>query len=341
MINQRKANDNMKIVVVGLGSMGTRRISLLLQYNPTFSIVGIDPNEKRREKAAQSFGIKTEKLFAEALRSEAVSAVFIASPPQTHYELVKIAVNNGIHVFSELNIRAYDYKSIIQIARNKGIVLFLSSTMLYRREVEYIQKIVAKNHNMVGYRYHVGQYLPDWHPWERYQDFFIGDRRTDACREIMALEIPWITAVFGGIKDVYVKKSTISKLEVDYPDSYSILFDHKTGIVGTINIDVVSRKSVRSFELIGENIYLNWNGTPDSLTEYDFTMKKDRTIELYSNPCRNEIYNATILENAYYDEIVDFFRVITNRTTPRYSLEKDDEVLRVVDYIQGERDAIP
>ena len=39
----------MKIIVVGLGSMGKRRIRLLKQYFPFVQISGADKNQERRE----------------------------------------------------------------------------------------------------------------------------------------------------------------------------------------------------------------------------------------------------------------------------------------------------
>ncbi|MDE6927475.1 MAG: hypothetical protein K2P06_01985, partial [Muribaculaceae bacterium] len=66
------------------------------------------------------------------------------------------------------------------------------------------------------YIYHVGQYLPEWHPWENYQDFFVGDKRTNGCREIMAIEFPWLIETFGEIREVSVLHDKMSHLNIDY-----------------------------------------------------------------------------------------------------------------------------
>lgn len=39
---------------------------------------------------------------------------------------------------------------------------------------------------------------------------------------------------------------------------------------GTLFVDVISRKAVRNLEIVGENVYLKWYGTPDGLENYDF-----------------------------------------------------------------------
>ena len=53
----------------------------------------------------------------------------------------------------------------------------MSSTLQYRKEIQFIKEEVKKVSGKVNYIYHVGQYLPDWHPWENYKDFFVGDAR--------------------------------------------------------------------------------------------------------------------------------------------------------------------
>ena len=42
----------MNIVVIGLGSMGKRRIRLIKELYPEYSIVGIDGRKDRRDNAA-------------------------------------------------------------------------------------------------------------------------------------------------------------------------------------------------------------------------------------------------------------------------------------------------
>ena len=35
----------------------------------------------------------------------------------------------------------------------------------------------------------LGQYLPDWHPWESYKSFFVSNKKTNGCRELFAIEL--------------------------------------------------------------------------------------------------------------------------------------------------------
>ena len=56
----------MKILIVGLGSMGKRRIRNLKRAGVT-DIVGFDPREERRQEAEEKYGVKTVASFEEGL----------------------------------------------------------------------------------------------------------------------------------------------------------------------------------------------------------------------------------------------------------------------------------
>ncbi len=337
MRNKALLNDGEIIVVVGLGSMGKRRIRILEQLGLRNSIIGVDTDETRREEAESIFCIRTENSLKNVYEIKRVKIVFVSSTPLTHFVIIEEALMNRCHVFSEINVRECNYEYLVRLANQKKCLLFLSSTMLYREEIKYIRRVVENSEKKINYIYHVGQYLPDWHPWERYQEYFVADPRTDACREIMAIEMPWIIDCFGTIMDVKVFRNRISSLEISYPDCYNIIVLHDTGVQGTLQFDVVSRKAERSLKLIGENIFISWNGTPEGLFEYDYHENIERKIRLYDGVDHLTKYNQTIIENAYYDEVVNFFGVLNNYEVPKYSFEKDKIVLKLLDQIQGEK----
>ena len=227
------------------------------------------------------------------------------------------------------------YDENIKLAKDKHLILFLSSTPLYKREMQKIKELCFST-TKFNYIYHIGQYLPDWHPWETYNDYFIADKRTNGCREIMAIELPWIIDLFGKVININAIKNKITNLKIDYNDNYIIQLEHENGNKGVLIVDVVSPKAVRKLEVYSENKYISWNGTPDSLCEYDRNSKKDVATNLYDDVDKIEGYSDFIVENAYKDEIVAFFNAIRgNSNNVLYSFEKDKEVLKLIDNIEG------
>ena len=248
----------MRAIVIGLGSMGKRRIRLIQQLGAMDSICGIDGREDRRTEAAEMLGIETCASIEEALSKGQVDCAFVCTSPLSHAAIIRQCLERDLHVFTEINLVPDLYRENMALAREKNRVLFLSSTFLYREEIRYIRTKVADYGRSLNYAYHIGQYLPDWHPWEDYTKFFVGETRTNGCREILAIEMPWITETFGPIKSVTAIHDRNSDLKINYDDNYVIQILHENGCKGSLNVDIVCPKAVRNLEIYGEHFYLNW-----------------------------------------------------------------------------------
>ena len=323
----------MNIIVIGLGSMGKRRIRLIKKIDPTISIFGIDSREDRRDEVSKLYSIRTYSSIENI--DGGVDVAFICTSPLSHANLINECLNKRINVFTEINLVNDMYDDNIKLAHDNNLILFLSSTMLYKREMQKIREICSpvKQYN---YIYHVGQYLPDWHPWETYNDYFISNKRTNGCREIMAIELPWIVNLFGKVVSKNVIKSKITKLNIDYNDNYIIQLEHENGNKGVLIVDVVSPKAVRKLEIYSEDKYISWNGTPDSLIEYDKSNKRDVSYCLYDDVDKVEGYSELIVENAYEEEIRAFLNAIRgDKKDILHTFEKDKEILNLIDDIEG------
>ena len=225
------------------------------------------------------------------------------------------------------------YRENMAKAAAKKLPLFLSSTMLYRRETQYIKQQVAEFGKPVHYIYHIGQYLPDWHPWENYKNFFVGNARTGGVREIFGIDLPWLLDAFGDVESVTVQKDTISDLGLPYPDCVTLLLRHKGGVQGVLAADVVSRKAVRSFECFGDGIHLFWEGNPKAL--YEFKDGDKRFVNTYASFEHDSRYSDNVVENAYVDELTNFFGVLKGDEQPKWSFEKDLKAIELMDFIES------
>lgn len=327
----------MKIIVVGLGSMGKRRIRILKDMSCKHIVIGIDAKAERRKEAQETYGITTYESIESAVENKQdIDVAFVCTSPLSHKEIIRNCLEYGWNVFTELNLVTDGYKENMKLAKEKKCVLFLSSTFLYREEIMFIRKITAGKRKM-NYIYHIGQFLPDWHPWENYNDFFVGDRRTNGCREILAIELPWLQETFGNIRDFYAITDKMSELKINYCDNYMLVIQHEDGNKGILVVDVVSPKAVRNLEIYSENMHISWDGTPMGLKYFDCTEKKDVEVKLYENVEHIEGYSSFVIENAYLNEIQEFFNVVEGIQSEQYGFEKDQKILELIDKIEDEK----
>ena len=295
---------------------------------------GIDSNISRREEAEKQFSIKTYESLSEALKNNNYNAAVISTSPLSHSKIITECLNNKLNVFTEINLVSDDYDKNIKLSKDKNLSLFISSTPMYRKEMQYIKEF-AKTHTKGIYHYHIGQYLPEWHPWESYQKFFVGDKRTNGCRELFAIELPWLIDAFGDVIEFKSIHNKFSNLELAYDDTYSVNLIHSSGIIGNISIDIITPKAGREFELWGEKYYIEWKGTPDSLAEFNIEKKELAKVNLYNNFVHDDNYNKFVIEDAYYEELLNFLNSIEKKMNPLYSFEKDKKILSLIDKIEG------
>ena len=321
------------VLVVGLGSMGRRRIRLLKSIDQKLEIVGIDLSQERRAQTEQECQIATREHLSDALGEFMPKAVIVSTSPLSHGPIVMECLKAGANVFTELNLVSNWYKKAMSLAKRNKVKMFVSSTFFYRRETQFVAKAVrGKN---VNYIYHSGQYLPDWHPWESYKNFFVSDTRTNACREILAIEFPWLINAFGEIASIHVMKDKNSDLDIDFPDNYIITISHKNGNKGVFCQDVISRKGLRRLEVYSEKLHLFWEGTPQTLAVYDVKTKILKSVNLYNDVEQNGGYNANIIENMYRDELKAFLSYVKNGKMPPYTFADDYKVLSMIDKIES------
>lgn len=323
----------MKIVVIGLGSMGKRRIRLLRELYPDFFVFGVDRRRERREEVHERFGIECVDSIDTVVKIYEIDAAFVCTSPLSHSSIITKCLQNNWNVFTELNLVLDGYERNINLAQEKGCKLFLSSTFLYREEIHHIRRRISKGQRW-NYIYHIGQYLPDWHPWEDYTEFFISDKRTNGCREIMAIELPWLILTFGKVVSTHVLADKMTKLNINYCDNYIIQMEHENGNKGVLIIDVVSPVAVRKLEVYSEHKYLQWNGTPDALYEYNTKTDLLELVHVCETEEHREGYRAFIVENAYKKEIKEFVEMVLNDRLPQYGFEKDLEILELINILE-------
>jgi hypothetical protein len=94
------------------------------------------------------------------------------------------------------------YKDTIKLSnfeKSSQTMIFPSCTMKYFHGPKIIKNLIRQKTigNVLNFNYQVGQYLPDWHPWENINNFYVSKKKTGACREIVPFELNWICGIFG------------------------------------------------------------------------------------------------------------------------------------------------
>lgn len=226
----------MRIGVIGLGSMGKRRVRDIVALG--HEVIGIDPREDRRQEAKRLHNIETA-AEAEILVGEVDGAV-ISTPPDRHAFFYNYCYENDLSFFSEANILTPSPKWFDQWHDRTRARGYPSGTWLFhplvQRLKEKVEAIGADRVNTVTHQY--GGFLPDWHSWEPYHAFYAGRKNTSATREMVPFEVEILVSIFGRVKHVSAVKRQTRPWHNPIDDSCLLLLQFESGVVGTLTIEL-------------------------------------------------------------------------------------------------------
>ncbi|HLX55059.1 MAG TPA: Gfo/Idh/MocA family oxidoreductase, partial [Aquella sp.] len=249
----------MKFLVVGLGSMGKRRIRNLQELKVE-EIIGFDTREDRRKDASNMYSIEIAETLDLALRKKP-DAMIISTPPHKHLEYMIIAVRNNIHFFTEVNTMSpNDLQIVINLLKKKKIVGLPSTNLMFHPSVIKMKNLL-KNGSIgkpLLFNFHSGSYLPDWHPWEKLQDYYVYAKETGGGRDQIAWELSWIMSLMGKPKNVMANTKKLGSFRANIFDVYDLLIEFENNAIGHIMVDVVQRPPGRICEIVGDKGMMKW-----------------------------------------------------------------------------------
>lgn len=319
----------MKLLVVGLGSMGKRRVRNLTHIGAGV-IAGFDPREDRRSEAESKYGIRTWSDFDQAFQEHRPDAMIISTPPDLHVRYAKIALERGCHFFSEASVVDDGMDQLIALHQSRRhLTAAPSCTLRFHPGIGAIKRVVETESfgQPLLVTYHSGQWLPDWHPWEDYRSFYVSKRLTGACREIVPFELSWLTWLLGDVKLIAGMKGKLSTLDCDIDDAYQVLMQFKSGALGHLLVDVIARTPVRNFRLCSERATIEWDAIERRVRVFDIDRKEWTVIP---EPERIQEPGYVSAENMYIDEMKEFVASCKGEKSWPYTLEDDKRNLELL-----------
>ena len=324
----------MKFLVIGLGSMGKRRIRNL-QYLKAGELAGFDPREDRRHEATEKYHLRTFADLDQALADFDPHALVISTPPDLHVKYAKIAAASQRHFFTEASVVDDEMEALMALCRaHPRVVAAPSCTMRYFPSVQAMKRIVDSGElgRPLLMTYHSGQWLPDWHPWEDYRAFYVAKRATGACREIVPFELAWLTWLLGPVEAVTAMRGKLSTLDVDIDDAYQTLLQFRSGVRGHLLVDVIARAPVRMFRLCSEQATLEWDAMAKQVRLFRAATHE---WEFIPEPERIQEPGYINAENPYIEEMRDFVAACLGQKPWAYTLADDQAILNVLSAIEA------
>lgn len=312
------------LLVIGAGSAGKRHASNFSDLGCRFSAV--DVQEDPREEAAEIDGhVSNYENLDQAIQDiEQFDAAVVATPPKYHADHVISLLEHEVPIFLEKPLcKTYEEALEIQDAWNEADVPFLLGySFRWMNSLIDARRMIHEEINDPIYHgdFIMAEYLPDWHPWEDYRDFYMASK--DLGGGALLDDSHWIDLAmwFFGVPDsVYAEVDQITDLEISSDDHVELLLRYKQGLRIRIHLDLYSRPHENQFKIVGNNETLKW-----SLEDNEIRMSEEQ----------DKIWDATEYKkdptHMYVNEAEHFIDVLEGDASPKCTVNDGVDVMSII-----------
>jgi predicted dehydrogenase len=292
----------MKILIVGLGSIGKRHIKTMLKLGIKKNcIVGFDVRKDRVEEANKNFGIKTLNTNFSKIKEKEFNGAIICSPTSLHIKQSIYLAKKKINLFIEKPLcnNLNGIKKLQHLVKKNKLKVLINYPFRFSEHAQKLKYLIDKKTlgKVLYFRGEFSEYLPDWHPWEDYRKFYMAFKSQGGGSILdQSHIIDMAHFLFGDMKEVLgCFNSKVSRLEVKSDDIAEILLKFRNGLVGNIHQDMIGRHHKKEMTIICEKGNIFWNVYDLSVTLYypngkqkKYKFKKDHNI-MYNNQAKHMI----------------------------------------------------
>ncbi len=328
----------MKFLVIGLGSMGKRRVRNLQALGVDY-VAGFDVRKDRRLETKTKYGISVFDDIETAIAEANPDACAICTPPDLHMHYAFLVQARNMDCFIEASVvQKEEILRLDQLIRGGSTLALPSCTMMFYPGPKKIKELVDAKAigEVISINYHTGQYLPDWHPWEDIADFYVSKRETGGAREIVPFELTWLCHIFGVPKALACWKGKLSALNADIDDLYYCIMQFpKSGMVCNMTVEVISRpQATREMRILGTEGEIVFSGDANSVRYRNIQMQDWAHFEFKAGTVENLYINP---EEPYIEEMRAWTQALVARDASSYpnSLREDYKILKVLSDLEA------
>ncbi len=323
-------NLNNRVLIVGLGSAGSRHLRVAQKLLPEADI-----RVYRHEitEDSQVHGLINLKSLQDLIEFAPQIAV-IANPSSYHLGVAQFLADRGTHLLIEKPISSslFGVQKLINTCNLNHSVLMVGYNLRYSGSLQRYRDLI--NSDLIGdifsVRCEVGQYLPSWRPDTDYR-YGVSAKKELGGGALLELshELDYLRWIFGEIDWVSATLTRQSALEIDVEDSAYIHLGlqprgSKAQFIASLNMDFIRQDQTRVCLAIGEKGSLKWDGIKGEVSFFESRAKSWKVL----------FEQVSSGDETYLAEWMDFIDLVSGS---KVSIKQDMEDLRVMEVIESIR----
>ncbi|MCF8409108.1 MAG: Gfo/Idh/MocA family oxidoreductase [Crocinitomicaceae bacterium] len=312
----------LKIGLFGAGHLGKIHLQLLLELESMYELVGFfDPDDQNAYIAVEKFGLTRFKTPEELMHL--VDCIDIVTPTLNHFEIARVAIRLGKHIFIE--------KPITETLEEGEILVALASEGRTKIQVGHVERF---NPSFIAAK----SYLKNPMFIETHRLAQFNPRGTDV-PVVLDLMIHDIDIILSVVRS-RVRKVSASGVAVvsDSHDIANARIEFENGCVANLTASRISMKNMRKSRFFQRDAYVSVDFLQKELevVEMEDILGEPDDFDIVFDPGKGKtkkkiLFNKPDLapSNAIKEELISFYQSITEDTTPVVSGEDGLKALEI------------
>ncbi len=279
----RNDSGALTLGVIGCGHWGPNHIRVFSELDRARVIAIADPSEAMRKRMAKRFPtIQCSADHRDLLSTDAIDAVVIATPTDTHAAIVREALRAGKHVLVEKPLcrTAEEADELSALAEATGRTLMVGHVFLFNPGINRLRESIAAGelgriHYLDAARTNLGPIRPDVNAL-----YDLGTHDVSIFNYLLDQEPVEVSALGRCIAQETVEDVCFASLR--YPD----------GTLGHIHVSWLNPRKVRTLTVVGDRKMAHWDDIDPSDTL--------------------RVYDKGLDEQPYYDSFGEFKYLLRN-----------------------------
>lgn len=245
----------MKILIIGLGSIGKKHVNVLKSILHEVEIFAL-----RSDRNAESYLDVKDIYSINEIESVKIDFAIISNPTAEHKKTIAELIPYRFPLFVEKPISSsLDIENLINLVINKKISTYVACNLRFLDCITFVKDKLSqaqcKKLNEVNV--YCGSYLPDWRPNADFRKSYSAIAELGGGVHIDLIhELDYIYWLFDAPKDVIRNFKSQSSLAISSFDYANYLLDYEEFCVNII-LNYYRKDSKRSLELVFEDE--TWN----------------------------------------------------------------------------------
>jgi predicted dehydrogenase len=232
--------DKIRVSVIGVGHLGEYHVQKY-KAHPDVDLVGIiDTNKDRANEIGQRYNVKVFGNHKEILGK--VDAVSLAVPTESHFDVAKDVLAEGVHLLIEkpITYMLEPADTLIRMAGEKGLILQVGLVERYNPAIVRMESMLKQ---------------PLFIEAHRMNKFTIRGTDVDVVLDLMIHDLDIILHIVpSGVKEIHAVGMSVITGKTDIAN-VRLIFEN--GAVANLTASRVSEKIIRKIRVFQPNAYLH------------------------------------------------------------------------------------